>query len=53
MLFDLFTQVLREGIIPCLTCYAEWLTGDGLLLGVGIIGLPLLARIIHIFRKIF
>ena len=50
-LFDIFSQIVDEGLFPCLKVYIDFLMGDGLFLGLGIIVLPLLARVVNIFKK--
>lgn len=52
-LFENLSIVIEDGIGPMLAIYMDWLLHDGLFFGLGIIVLPLLARIIHIFKKIF
>lgn len=52
-MFAIFTQIVREGLYPCLKMYIDFLLGDGLLLGLGILILPLLGRIIYIIKKLF
>ena len=51
-MFATFTQIIREGFLPCLKMYIDFLLGEGLFLGVGVIVLPLLGRIVYIFKKL-
>lgn len=52
-LFSLMAQFINEGLAPMLTLYVDWLMHDGLFFGLGIIVLPLVARIINILKKLF
>lgn len=53
MPFDAFSQVFNEGLLPCIRQYIDFLLGDGKILGVGVIFLPLLCKLIRLFKKIF
>lgn len=50
-LFPILTEIVT-GITPALTMYMEWLLGDGLLFGLGIIVLPLIGKVISILSKL-
>ena len=52
-MFDIFSQVVREGLLPNLKLYIDWLLHEGKFLGFGVLILPLLARIIRIFKNLF
>lgn len=52
-MFDTFTQIINEGLYPCLKMYIDFLLGPGLFLGFGILVLPLVGRIVYIFKKLF
>ncbi len=52
-IFEIMSQIVNEGLFPCLKLYIDFLLGDGLLLGLGIIFLPLAGRVIYLFKKIF
>lgn len=53
MPFDAFSQVFNEGLLPCIRQYIDFLLGDGKILAVGVIFLPLLCKLIRLFKKIF
>lgn len=53
-MFEIFTQIVNDGLKPCLDMYIRFLLSEeGLILGLGIIVLPLLARIVYIIKKLF
>ena len=52
-IFEIMSQIVNDGLFPCLKLYIDFLLGDGLLLGLGIIFLPLAGRVIYLFKKIF
>ena len=52
-LFQILTQFNTEGLFPMLGMLVDWLMGDGLYLGAICIVIPLVGRIVNIFKKIF
>lgn len=52
-IFSVFSQIVNEGLLPSLKMYIDFLLGDGAMLGLGIIFLPLAGRVIYLFKKIF
>lgn len=52
-MFDKLSLILTDGIMPCLKMLVDFLLGDGLFLGLLIIFLPLLRRLIIIFRNLY
>lgn len=51
-LFTNLSTFISAGLTPMLTDLVNWLMGDGLFLGLVVIVLPLLGRIVSIFKKI-
>lgn len=50
-LFANLSIFISTGLTPMLTNLVNWLMGDGLFLGLVVIVLPLLGRIVSIFKK--
>lgn len=50
-LFSDLSIFISAGLTPMLTSLVNWLMGDGLFLGLVVIVLPLLGRIVSIFKK--
>ncbi len=52
-MFSIFSQVFSEGILPNCKALIDFFMNEGKFLGVCVIILPLLGRLINIFRKLF
>lgn len=52
-MFDIFSQIVNDGLLPCLKMYIDFLLGEGKFLGLGILILPLLGRIVYLIKKLF
>lgn len=52
-MFDTFSQIFNDGLVPCMKMYIDFLLDEGMFLGVGILVLPLVGRILNIFKNLF
>lgn len=50
-MFDIFSQIVNDGLLPCLQVYLDFLLNEGLFFGVCILVLPLLGKIVNIIKK--